>query len=52
MSHLLRIAAGLTTSRSTTFGITRNIQQMGANITASADRETIAYTVQVLRDKV
>lgn len=52
MSHLLRIAAGLTTSRSTTFGITRNIQQIGANLTASADRETIAYTVQVLRDKV
>lgn len=52
MSHLLRIATGLTTGRSTTFGITRNIQQMGANLTASADRELIAYTVQATRDKM
>lgn len=50
LSHLLRLAAGLTTSRSTTFGITRNIQQLGANIFATADRESISYTLQVTRD--
>ncbi|XP_015595314.1 cytochrome b-c1 complex subunit 2, mitochondrial [Cephus cinctus] len=50
ISHMLRIAAGLTTSRSTAFGITRNIQQIGGNLTAVADRESIAYTLQVTRD--
>ncbi|XP_033214004.1 cytochrome b-c1 complex subunit 2, mitochondrial [Belonocnema kinseyi] len=51
-SHLLRIAAGLGTSRSSAFGITRNVQQLGGNLTATSDRESIAYTVQVTRDKV
>lgn len=52
INHLLRLCAGLTTSRSSTFGITRNIQQLGGNLTAVSDRETIAYTLQVTRDKL
>ncbi|XP_020278498.1 cytochrome b-c1 complex subunit 2, mitochondrial [Pseudomyrmex gracilis] len=51
-AHHLRIAAGLTTSRSTTFGITRNIQQLGGNLTATTDRESIAYTLQVTRNNL
>ncbi|CAD6241873.1 GSCOCG00009350001-RA-CDS [Cotesia congregata] len=50
ISHLLRLAAGLTTSRGTTFGITRNIQQLGGNIFATSDRESTAYTLQVTRN--
>ncbi|THK33028.1 cytochrome b-c1 complex subunit 2, mitochondrial [Diachasma alloeum] len=52
ITHLLRIAAGLTTSRSSTFAITRNIQQLGGNLYAVSDRESIAYTLQITRDKL
>ncbi|XP_063995727.1 cytochrome b-c1 complex subunit 2, mitochondrial [Diachasmimorpha longicaudata] len=52
ITHLLRIAAGLTTSRSSTFAITRNIQQLGGNLYTTVDRESIAYTLQVTPDKL
>ncbi|XP_012271872.1 cytochrome b-c1 complex subunit 2, mitochondrial [Orussus abietinus] len=51
-AHLLRVAAGLSSKRSSNFGITRNIQQLGGNLTAVSDRESIAYTLQVTRDHV
>ncbi|XP_035721824.1 cytochrome b-c1 complex subunit 2, mitochondrial-like [Vespa mandarinia] len=52
VSHHLRIVAGLTTCRSSYFGITRNIQQLGGNIIATSDRESIAYTLQVTRNNL
>ncbi|KAL6442043.1 hypothetical protein ACFW04_002404 [Cataglyphis niger] len=52
ITHHLRIAAGLSTYRSTTFGITRNIQQLGGNLIATTDRETIAYTLQITRNNL
>ncbi|KAI4499566.1 hypothetical protein M0802_005462 [Mischocyttarus mexicanus] len=52
ISHHLRILAGLTTCRSSYFAITRNIQQLGGNIIATSDRESIAYTLQVTRDNL
>lgn len=52
VSHHLRIAAGLTTCRSSYFGITRNIQQLGGNIIATTDRESTAYTLQVTRNNL
>lgn len=52
IAHHLRIYAGLSTCRSSTFGITRNIQQLGGNLTATTDRESIAYTLQITRDKL
>ncbi|XP_011312476.1 cytochrome b-c1 complex subunit 2, mitochondrial isoform X2 [Fopius arisanus] len=52
LTHLLRIAAGLTTSRSSTFAITRNVQQLGGNLFAVSDRESIAYTLQVTRNNL
>lgn len=48
--HHLRICAGLSTCRSSCFGITRNIQQLGGNLTAVTDRESIAYTLQITKD--
>lgn len=50
ISHLLRLSAGLTTSRASTFAITRNLQQLGANLICTGDRESISYTLQVTRD--
>ncbi|CAL1683079.1 unnamed protein product [Lasius platythorax] len=52
ITHHLRIAAGLSTCRSTTFGITRNIQQLGGNIITTTDRESIAYTLQITRNNL
>ncbi|XP_072760743.1 cytochrome b-c1 complex subunit 2, mitochondrial [Anoplolepis gracilipes] len=52
IAHHLRITAGLSTTRSTTFGITRNIQQLGGNLTATTDRESIAYTLQITRNNL
>lgn len=52
ISHTLRVAAGLSTKRSTAFAITRNIQQAGGSLTATSDREIVAYTVQVTSDEL
>ncbi|XP_059609242.1 cytochrome b-c1 complex subunit 2, mitochondrial [Phlebotomus argentipes] len=46
-AHVLRVAAGLTTKGSTTFAITRNIQQIGGSLSVTGDRETLAYTLEV-----
>lgn len=51
-SHVLRAAAGLSTKTATTFGITRNLQQVGSSLTATSDRETITYTVAVTKDEL
>lgn len=45
-AHILRMTAGLSTKNSSQFAITRNIQQVGANLTCTSDRETIAYTLE------
>lgn len=49
-SHIVRVAAGLSTKNATTFGITRNIQQVGGSLSVTSDREIIAYTIEVTRD--
>lgn len=51
-SHHLRIAAGLTTSGHSYFGITRNVQQLGGNIITTSDRESTAYTLQVTKNNL
>uniref|UniRef100_U5EUK4 Putative microtubule associated complex n=1 Tax=Corethrella appendiculata TaxID=1370023 RepID=U5EUK4_9DIPT len=51
-SHMLRIAAGLSTKHATGFGITRSIQQIGGTLSVVGDRETISYTVEVTRDNI
>lgn len=52
VTHVLRLAAGLTTKKATSFGLTRNIQQLGGNLYATADRELISYTLQVTRNNL
>lgn len=51
-SHILRIAAGLSTKKATSFGITRSIQQVGGSLSVTSDREIIAYTIEVTRDNL
>jgi len=49
--HVLRVAAGMATQTNSTFGICRNLQQMGASLTCTQGREHTLYTVQVTRDQ-
>lgn len=51
-AHVLRIAAGLSTRNSSQFSIVRHIQQVGATLTATSDREVIAYTLEGTRSAV
>ncbi|XP_063698657.1 cytochrome b-c1 complex subunit 2, mitochondrial [Culicoides brevitarsis] len=49
-THLLRIAAGLSTKNATGFAITRNLQEVGGNLSCTTDRELVAYNVEVTRN--
>lgn len=49
-SHFLRIVAGLGTKGESHFSITRNIQQLGANLTCQVGREHVAYTLEGTND--
>lgn len=51
-AHVLRIAAGLSTKSASQFAIIRNVQEVGASLTCSVDRETIAYTLEGTRSAV
>lgn len=51
-SHVIRNAAGQSTASATAFGITRNLQQIGGSLSATSDREVIAYNVDVSRDNL
>jgi len=50
--HMIRIAAGLGTKHFTPFGITKNLQQMGASLVCTQGREHTMYTIQATRDQV
>lgn len=52
LTHVLRATAGNTNKRSTIFGVTRNIQAIGGSISATTDRETVAYNVELTRDNL
>jgi len=52
VTHMMRLAAGLTTKNASQFAITRNVQQLGANLYCSTDRETISYTLEGTLDVV
>ncbi|CAH1794749.1 unnamed protein product [Owenia fusiformis] len=52
VTHCLRRAAFLTNATHTQFGITRNIQQLGASITCTSGRDTMTYTVEATRDNI
>lgn len=46
LSHLIRSAAGLSTSRYTSFGVTRNIEYYGGTLTVAGNREFISYILE------
>jgi len=48
--HTLRLAAGLATTNNTSFGICRNLMQIGSSLKCTQGREHTLYTVQVTRD--
>lgn len=52
VTHTLRVAAGLSTKNASQFAITRNIQQVGANLTVTNNREVIAYTLEGTRKAI
>ncbi|OXA56462.1 cytochrome b-c1 complex subunit 2, mitochondrial [Folsomia candida] len=50
--HMLRICAGLGTGGASHFGLTRNVELAGANLSCTAGREFIGYTIDAARDKI
>lgn len=52
VTHMLRVFAGMGTKDSTAFGLTRTMQQSGANYTCSANREFMTYQVDCIRDEL
>lgn len=51
-AHSMRIVSNLSTTKSTSFGVTRNIQQIGGSLTCTTSREHITYTLETLRDNL
>ncbi|XP_005054720.1 PREDICTED: cytochrome b-c1 complex subunit 2, mitochondrial [Ficedula albicollis] len=51
-AHLLRLASNLTTKGASSFRITRGIEAVGGSLSVHATRETMAYSVQCLRNSV
>lgn len=51
-THVIRAAAGLTNKKSTGFGLTRNLQQIGGALSCSTDREIVEYNVELTRDQL
>lgn len=52
VSHALRLSAGLSSKNATSFGIVRNVQQMGGSLNVVAGREYIMYTLNSPRPYV
>lgn len=48
----MRLSAGLSTKSASQFAIIRNIQQVGASLHCTLDRETISYTLEGTRKAV
>lgn len=51
-SHLLRLASSLTTKGASSFKITRGIEAVGGKLSVTSTRESMAYTVECLRDDI
>lgn len=50
ITHCIRNIAGSSTKGATTFGITKNVSQIGAGLTATTTREHLSYTLECNRD--
>ncbi|KAL5019081.1 hypothetical protein ScPMuIL_004803 [Solemya velum] len=52
VTHCLRKLSGLSTNEASAFGITRQIQQIGGNISCASSREYMFYNVECIRDSI
>ncbi|XP_076856171.1 cytochrome b-c1 complex subunit 2, mitochondrial [Brachyhypopomus gauderio] len=52
VTHMLRLASGLTTKGASAFRICRGIEAVGGSLSVSTTRETMVYTVDCLRDHI
>lgn len=50
VSHVLRLAANLTTKGASAFKICRGVEALGGSLTVTSTRENMVYTVDCLRD--
>ncbi|TWW69975.1 cytochrome b-c1 complex subunit 2, mitochondrial [Takifugu flavidus] len=50
VSHVLRLAANLTTKGASAFKICRGVEALGGSLTVTSTRETMVYTVDCLRE--
>lgn len=50
VSHMLRLAANLTTKGASAFKICRGVEALGGSLSVTSSRETMVYTVDCLRD--
>merc|ERR1712106_56391 len=51
-SHMARLCAGISTKQSSSFHITRSLQQNGGSLAAEGGREHIGYVVDMNRDSL
>ncbi|XP_005925440.1 cytochrome b-c1 complex subunit 2, mitochondrial [Haplochromis burtoni] len=52
VSHVLRLAANLTTKGASAFKICRSVEAIGGSLSATSSRETMVYTADCLRDDI
>lgn len=52
VTHVIRSLTGFSTQHFTPFGILRNVQQNGAHLTCSGDRETTSFDLVATRDNI
>ncbi|KAM8837746.1 cytochrome b-c1 complex subunit 2, mitochondrial [Spinachia spinachia] len=52
VTHLLRLASNLTTKGASSFKICRGVEAVGGNLSVTASRENMVYTVDCLRDDI
>uniref|UniRef100_A0A674D8K3 Ubiquinol-cytochrome c reductase core protein 2a n=1 Tax=Salmo trutta TaxID=8032 RepID=A0A674D8K3_SALTR len=50
VSHVLRLAANLTTKGASAFRICRGVEAVGGSLSVTSSRETMVYSVECLRD--
>jgi len=51
-THMIRLMAGMGTEETSAFGLTRTIQQAGANYSCSTNREFTTYQLDCIRDEL
>ncbi|KAM4531465.1 ubiquinol-cytochrome c reductase core protein 2a [Odontesthes bonariensis] len=52
VSHVLRLAANLTTKGASSFKICRGVEAIGGSLSVTASRETMVYTAECMRDDI